>query len=207
MDPAGATVDSTVDTKETLEDNMSSKLIIIGCIRTPIQRPDRDAGGKEACPENEEFTANTNIITNKNGLVLYAGTPRYGGTHHTKTLSQDDPDLGVITDSMKNPNLAPKVTVYAERGYADLEQIYPGINLVCPEKRLPGDNLTMEQMAYNKMVDEAMVMVEYAMSRIREFDLLNKMYDDTLERLGQEIRVITGFVNSDVLRHSKQDLS
>ena len=78
-------------------------------------------------------------MTNRDGLIIYAGPPHEGSTHDMKVLQLDDPDLGAITERMKSGRTsdAKNVASWSDLGYAGIEKFYPGIILPQPIKR-PG---------------------------------------------------------------------
>ena len=74
-------------TEEELEELVPGKAIIIDGTHTPIQRPkDGDRRKETYSGKKKRFTENTTIITNMDGLVIYAGPPHHGSTHDLTML-------------------------------------------------------------------------------------------------------------------------
>ena len=139
------------------------------------------------------------------GLVLHAGTAHGGSTHDLTALRRDDPDLGRITESMKDAGTPGRrrVTLYADLGYAGVGKTYPGSTLMQPEKKRPGRMLTARQKRHNRRVSRTRVRVEHAIGRIRRFNIPSRPYDGTPGQLGDEIQVATGPANFHVLWDKK----
>lgn len=129
-------------TVQQLEKLVPDKTVMIDGTHTPVQRPQKNNTRKESYSgKKKQFTT---LMTNRDGLVIYAGPPHRGSTHDITALRNDNPDLGMLTDSMKNPNTRKKITVYADLGYQGILKTYPGINLKIPEKKPPNGKLTQK---------------------------------------------------------------
>ena len=185
---------------------LPGRVLIIDATHTPMQRPaDADARREAYSGKEKAFTANTTIITNRDGLVLFAGKPHGGSTHDLTQLRLEDPDLGSITRSMKNPNTpySQRITVYVDKGYAGIEDLYPGAIIIQPEKRPKGGRLTARQNARNRNKNSVRVIVEHAIGRIKRFGILTKPYDGTREDLYWEIQIAAGMANFHLLWDKK----
>lgn len=76
-------------------------------------------------------TARIIMILSMEGLVIYAGEPTLGIASGLDQLRREDPDLGAVTESMKDARTPPeqRITVYADPEYAGLDGLYPGADV------------------------------------------------------------------------------
>lgn len=127
-------------------------------------------------------TVGITMITNRDGLVIYAGQPRAGIDDALGQLKMDDPDLGALTRSMKDERtpLAERIKVYAGIGYGGIDGAYPGIDLRCPGGA--GERGGEEK-------------VGRAMAGVRQSEILNLACDVPMEDFAREAGVATGLSN------------
>ena len=188
------------------EELLPGNIVMLDGTHLPVQRPqDKDVRKKAYSGKKKSCTANTTIMTNRDGLIIYAGPARPGSTHDLTILRQDDPDLGVITRSMKNPR-TPKdrqVIVYADLGYQGIKETYPGIILKQPIKKPRGGKLTRKQKAYNKKISSTRVTVEHSIGKLKRSEILTRPYDGTLEQLSTDVQVASGLANFHMLWDNK----
>jgi len=136
-----------------------------------IQRPSSKEPRKEAYSgKKKSFTLNTQIMTNRDGLIIHKSRPAPGSAHDLRMMREDPPDLGMITRMMKSKRRRPdggRVRLYADLGYVGIRKDYPGAVLRQPHKRRKGGSLTEEQRASNRRINSRRVIVEHAIGRIK----------------------------------------
>ena len=172
-----------------------------------IERPQDDETQKRYYSgKKKRHTVKAAIVTNRDGLIIYAGPPHGGSTHDMKMLRLDDPDLGVITERMKSGRTsdAKKVVSWSDLGYAGIEKLYPGIILLQPIKR-PGKKgqkrkkLARNEKAYNRGISSVRIRVEHAIGRLKHSAVLRNVYVGSDERLYRDLQIISGLVNHRML--------
>jgi len=91
---------------------------------TEIRRPPRKEPGREAYSgKKKSFTLNTQIMTNRDGLIMHRSRPAPGSTHDLRMMREDPPDLGMITRMMKSGRRRPdggRVRLYADLVYVGI---------------------------------------------------------------------------------------
>jgi len=82
-----------------------------------IQRPSKKEPRKEAYSgKKKSFTLNTQIMTNRDGVIIHRSRPAPGSTHDLRMVREDPPDLGMITRMMKSKRRRPDGERHAVRG-------------------------------------------------------------------------------------------
>jgi len=138
-----------------------------------IQRPSKKEPRKEAYSgKKKSFTCNTQIMTNRDGLIIHKSRSAPGSTHDLRMMREDPPDLGMMTRMMKSERSRPdgeSVKLYADLGYVGIRKDYPGAVLRQPHKKKKGVKLTEEQRAANRRTNGRRVTVEHSIGRIKQY--------------------------------------
>ncbi len=177
------------------------RTLIVDTIHTVMEGPCGDRGATEA-PE-KKIVANTTIIMNDRGAVLCIGRSHYGRPHDLKELQRLLSDMGAVTRWMKKRNLPEdqKMIVYGDPAYLGITKKYPGIEFRQFERDGRGrDSRQQGAIDGESGPAGAAARPEDAISRMREFKILDGPYEGTLEDLDREINVVAGLVNLEALQ-------
>lgn len=163
------------------------------------QRPlKKDARKRTYSGKKKQFTFNTTIVSNTDGLIIGIGRT-FEGAANDMTMIRDDPiDLGRWSKSMKSGR-GNQITVLADKGYIGLDKYCPGIKLKIPTKKPKFGELTESQKARNKRISSKRIVVEHAIGRMKQFKLMRGPYDGTMQDFECELNVITGLANFKLL--------
>lgn len=194
-------------TEKDLEVFIPDRILKIDGTEVPRQRPtDRDARKKTYSGKKKQFTFNTTIVTNNDGLILAAGRTFEGSTHDLTMIAQDPIDFGKWSKGMyKNDTPEDKkFTILGDKGYIGMEKHYPGINLIVPKKKPPKGELTEQHKKNNQKISGKRITVEHSIGRIKQWGMMNGPYDGTLEEFQAELMVTTGLANFAMLWDPKR---
>ena len=198
--PTADTVQNRVQTadRDDLERLVPDNTIMIDGTHVPMQRShDYDVQKKYYTFKKKRHTANTAVIINSEGLIIYLGPAHTGSKHDMRVLREDDPELGLLTTRMssqhtRNPN---RPVVYVDLGYVGVEKIYQGAEVMIPVKKPIGGELTKTEKKYNQGLSSIRVKVEHAMGRLKHYRIIANTYDGTLDHLHNDMMIISGLVN------------
>ena len=97
-----------------------------------------------------------------------------------------------------------RITVLADKGYQGMDKHYPGADLIIPEKKPKGGNLTDRQKKRNKKISSKRIIVEHPIGRIKQWGIMSGPYDETIEDFHREIIVTTGLANLRMLWNTRK---
>ncbi len=142
----------------------------------PRQHPADKDGRKNTCSgKKRQFTFNTTVITDKEGLMLDVDKTFEGGRHDLAMISRDPMDVGIWSHGIYKEN-APKesrMTIPADRGYQVMDRHCPGANLIVPERKPKGGELADRQKKTGKKTSRGRMTVEHGMGRIKQWGMMN----------------------------------
>ena len=171
--------------------------IIIRSSRTMIRR----GGGAGSGP----VEAVTTLVTNRNGLIIYAGEPRTGIGGALEVLRLEDPDLGPVTRSMKDARTPEgrRITVYADHEYSGIAGIYPGITVRHPPRRGSIQESVRRQRARMRSGRGSESEIWHRIRTCRRRGPA-EIYEGTPEELGRDMRRVSGLANFQVFCDEKK---
>jgi len=185
-------------TQAQIEEIVPDSTAMVDGTHVTVRRPsDKEERKKTYSGKKKNHTVNTTITVNVNGLVLDVSRSVPGSTHDMTLIRDDPPDLGRLTERMRNPRCpeSRKATIYADLGYLGLEREHPGALIRQPAKRGRGMELTKTQKAGNKRINRKRVTVEHSIGRIKQHRRMAGPYEGTAEEFNRELMVVTGLVN------------
>ena len=195
-------------TEDELEELVPDGTITPDGTETPIQRPGNyDVQKEYYSGKKKRHTVKNTIIVNKEQLILYAGRAHPGKIHDLKMLQEDDPDLGIITQTLKSADEPPKeiqILVFSDMGYKKIQEMYPGGTHKQPHKRPKDGRLTNRQKQDNKSIGRRRVHVEHAIGKLKRYRILGRPFDGTIEEFDLAMSVITGLANLKTLWNHKK---
>ena len=89
-------------------------------------------------------------------------------------------------------------------GYQGITGHYPGINLVMPEKKRRGRELTGAQKRSNKRISARRIKAGHAIGRMRQWGVAVGPYDGTMEQFGGGPVAVTVPANLSLLWNAKR---
>ena len=168
-----------------------------------VQRPsEKTVRRMRFSGKKKQFTNNTNVYTNANGVIIGISKSSVGSTGDITLLREDPMPFGKWAESMRDEATSKenKIRIWADRGYQGTDKDLPGATLMIPYKRSKKHRiLTVEQKAHNHIVNSTRVRMEHSIGRIKCYARLTDPYDGTIGQFNREFNVITGLVNLHLL--------
>ena len=134
--------------------------------------------------KKKKHTVKTQIMVNKNGLILHKTKHRNGKKHDYDLFKKTGP-----------PPLPPEVEIGVDLGYFGIEKDYPDLNVNIPVKKPKKKELTPKEKRYNKKQRKARVIVEHTISRMKKFQIMGQEFRNRLIRYDRMTSIVCGLVN------------
>lgn len=128
------------------------------------KRKSHHSGKKQA------FTLMTQVLTNKDSLMLHVSSPMAGRRHDVTLFKKSALPkwLGKHKD---------KVQCRSDGGYEGMDKQYPEIQILTPVKRQRNKpTLTKQELRYNKRHSSQRMPVEHSFAGVKQFQLLGQIY-------------------------------
>lgn len=136
--------------------------VILDSFETPIRRPSINARQKRVYSgKKKRHTLKTQVVTDQGGDILCVGAPHPGPKADIK-IYEEEPPPAPIADK---PRLGDKA--YASKDHPEI---------VTPQKKPKGRELSAEEKAKNKEISQQRVYVEHAIRRIKGWRILRDDY-------------------------------
>ena len=115
------------------------------------------------------FTMKTQIITDKQGLILHASDSSPGRVHDYKYFQE----TGVPEWLEQNPD----ITAYGDSGYQGVNKDYPDISFKIPTRRNRGKKeLTRSEKIMNTKQRRKRIPIEHSLAHTKKFKILSDTY-------------------------------
>ena len=126
----------------------------------PVQRPsERTVRRMKYSGKKKRFTNNTNVYTNKNGVIIGISKSTLGSVGDITLLKERPMPFGRWEEAMHDEDLpeAKRCHVFVDRGYQGIEKHLPGITPEIPHKKTKKAPLTPEQREHNHRINSTRV--------------------------------------------------
>ena len=126
----------------------------------PVQRPsERTVRRMKYSGKKKRFTNNTNVYTNKNGVIIGISKSIVGSVGDITLLKERPMSFGRWEEAMHDEDLpeAERCHVFVDRGYQGIEKHLPGITPEIPHKKTKKAPLTPEQREHNHRINSTRV--------------------------------------------------
>lgn len=142
--------------------------------------------GKKKC-----FTIKTQIVTNKQGLIVHVNSPNPGRKHDYKVFKES-----------RLPKIIPKQTkVYLDSGYQGIKKDYPALDSIIPCKRTRSHReLTRSEKIQNHKQRKIRVKIEHTTSHLKKYQVLFQTYRNSLQNYERIFRFVANTVNFRMLQ-------
>lgn len=193
--------------KKEFEKFIPKGVVVFDGTLIPLCRPeDWDTQKLAYNGKNKAFGINFVIAVNKDGLVVATSPPQYGAAHDMNIAKNHIFDLGASWRSVFDPDTPEKerMTIYADKGFIGLEKIYPGANMIIPEKKKKGQQLTKRQKLENRKKGSQRIVVEHSFARFKQNRILTKPHSGSLGYFENMLKVASGIANSSLLWDKKK---
>jgi hypothetical protein len=145
--------------------------------------------------KKKRHTVKTQIITNKNGLIIHITGHVHGRKH--------DYDLF----KKKHPPIPKDVEINADLGYQGIEKDFPYLKCKMPIKRKRGKVLEKKDKRYNKKISKTRIVIEHVIGRLKKFRIMGNEFRNKLRRYDDMTSIVSGLINLKVMMSSGFDLN
>jgi hypothetical protein len=142
--------------------------------------------------KKKKHAVKTQITVNKAGLIIHKTAHAVGSTH----------DYALFRHN--HPRLPDEVPLSMDLGYDGVQSDYPKLKCLVPFKRrspgrgkrgMKGQELSVEQKAFNKALAKERVVVEHTNSRVKKFRIFGDEFRNRLKHYNIMTDVVCGLVN------------
>jgi DDE superfamily endonuclease/Helix-turn-helix of DDE superfamily endonuclease len=159
----------TID--ELLQVHPEPEEVLLDVTEQKIPRPKNKKKRKaHHSGKKQAFTLMTQVLTNKDSLMLHVSSPTAGRRH----------DVTLFKKSAVPKWLAKhkdKIQCRADGGYEGMDKQYPDIRIVTPVKRQRNKpELTKQEIRSNKRHSSKRIPVEHSFAGVKQFQLLGQIY-------------------------------
>lgn len=163
--------------------------ILVDATEQKIQRPRKKSiRNKYHSGKKKAFTIKTQIITNKNGLILHVSDPSPGRTHDYKDFKESP-----IPKWLKQNS---HITAFGDSGYQGVNTDYPDIKFNIPIKRHKAKiKLTRSEKIRNTKQRKNRIKVEHAIGRLKKFRILADTYRNSKKNYSAIFKSIVSLTN------------
>ncbi len=170
--------------------------VLIDATEQRIPRPKKKQTRKKYhSGKKKAFTIKTQILTNKQGLILFTTDSSPGRIHDYKQFKKT-PIPGWLE---KNP----QVTAYGDSGYQGVNKDYQKVNFKIPTRRTRAKKeLTRSEKIRNTKQRKKRIKVEHTFSRMKKFKILADIYRNSKNNYSAIFRSVAFVVNLRMLERS-----
>lgn len=173
-------------------------ILIIDGTHTERQRPkdkeERDAsyGGKF-----KMYSYTTLVCSNRYGGILWLGKTLHGSINDKGALHKNEPSFGKWTAKLHDKNVGPKwrFTLIYDLGFPGVEGEHPGQRVLLGIKRRPKQDLSKEEVEWNKYVGSRRAYVEHGIGECKRFELIKHPFRGSNEKYRRQLNIISGLAN------------
>ena len=172
--------------------------IFIDGTHCPVQRPSKKTLRRMAYSgKKKRFTNNTNVYTNRDGVVIGISKCTVGSVGDITLLKERPMPFGRWEEAMHEADRpeGDRNRLYCDRGYQGIATHLPGTVPMIPYKKTRKTPLTREQRRHNSRINSTRMLVEHSICRLKRYARLTDPYDGTAAQFNREFNVVTGLVN------------
>ena len=176
--------------------------IFIDGTHCPVQRPSEKTLRRMAYSgKKKRFTNNTNVYTNRDGVVIGISKCTVGSVGDITLLKERPMPFGRWEEAMHEADRpeGDRNRLHCDRGYQGIATHLPGTVPMIPHKKTRTTPLTREQKRHNSRINSTRVLVEHSIGRLKRYARLTDPYDGTAAQFNREFNVITGLANLNLL--------
>lgn len=182
----GKKITSLEEFKELFPD-IDLDVILGDATEQRIPRPKKKTKRKKYhSGKKKAFTMKTQLITDKQGIILYLSRAGPGRKHDYKVFKESS-----------LPKIIPKeIPFYFDNALQGVNKEYPDLNVIIPHKRTRNHKeLTRSEKIQNHKQRKIRVKVEHTLSQLKKFKVLGDIYRHSLQNYDLTFRFIANIVN------------
>ena len=186
-----------VDQIKKIFPGFDGTVIVDGTHVEACRQQDKDERRAAYSGKKKTTAYNTGAYATSDGGILGISDTKPGSTHDITELRESVGDMGVIGESMRDPDTPAdeRLELLGDGGYQGVAKDCPGTNVTAPTKKPRSGELTPGQKQRNKSLSGRRIVAEHAMGGIKEYKIMRGPFVGTPEQFNETFNVITGLVN------------
>lgn len=170
--------------------------VLVDATEQKIPRPqNKKIRNQHHSGKKKAFTIKTQILTNKQGLILQASDASPGRTHDYKYFKKTKVPQWLQAN--------PQITALGDSGYQGVNKDYPKINFIVPTRRTRAKKeLCLREKIQNTKQRSKRVVIEHTFSRLKKFRILSETYRNAKERYSATFKAIAFLSNLRMLERA-----
>lgn len=133
--------------------------------------------------KKKRHTVKTQIVVNKNGIILDNSKHREGKKH----------DYSIFKE--QTPKIPKDVVLGGDLGYEGMRKDYPEMKTKIPYKKPKSRKLNKKEKRYNKSFSRERIVVEHTIRKIKSFKIIGNEYRNELKNYDNSFSIAAGLVN------------
>ncbi|MFH0837143.1 MAG: transposase family protein [Candidatus Aenigmatarchaeota archaeon] len=144
--------------------------------------------------KKKRHTVKTQLIANKNGLIVHKTNYHKGREHDYNVLKKT------------SPKIPEDVEVITDLGYQGIKDDFPDMKSRLPIKKSKGRKLSKKSRRFNKEIGRERIIVEHTISRIKKFRIIGDEFRNRLKSYNTKMSIVTGLVNFRLMIKNEMDV-
>jgi hypothetical protein len=163
------------------------KEFIVDCTERSINRPkDNQIQKYYYSGKKKRHTVKNQVVVNPRNKKIIAISHTVEGKRHDKKIMEED---------LLFSYCPPKSKGMGDLGYMGTEDLYSRLQMIIPQKKPRGDDLTPEQKANNRGISQIRVRAEHPFSWIKHFNILDHKFRNNLGYAHQPFQILAALYN------------
>ncbi len=164
---------------------------IVDATEQRVRRPkDKEVQKAHYSGKKKANTRKTQVVVNAQGRIGHVSESVPGSKH----------DLTLERQSKINEQLPSQIDLMGDKGYQGLQNDNPDRTVELPVRKPPGQELTDEQKALNRVLAGTRIVVEHTLAHMKIFQVLAQVYRHARDAYSSIFRLIAGLVNRHIDR-------
>ena len=164
---------------------------IVDATEQRVRRPkDKEVQKAHYSGKKKAHTRKTQVVVNAQGRIGHVSESVPGSKH----------DLTLERQSKVNEQLPSQIELMGDKGYQGLQNDNPDRTVELPVRKPPGQELTDEQKALNRVLAGTRIVVEHTLAHMKIFQVLSQVYRHARDAYSSIFRLIAGLINRHVDR-------
>lgn len=141
------------------------------------------------------------VCANKAGALLWLSPTLYGSENEFEVLKTYEPDFGMWTEKLRAEYVDPseRFTIPVDLGYVGIQKLYPAQRTLIGFKRLPGKELTPEEVEWNAYVSKRRIAVEHGIGWAKKYEKIRAPFRGTNKKFRKVLNLACGLANLNTL--------
>ena len=179
-------------TPEAVEKYFPGFLAFTDCTEQQIPRPvDKERRKIFYSGKKKRHTVKNQITVNNRGYILHKVGYKKGRKH----------DYDIYKNN--HPVIPKEVVNVVDLGYLGVETDFPEQLSALPSKRKRNQDLSQEEIDYNKIHSKKRIVIEHTICRLKKYRILADVFRNKLRKYNKVSDIVAGLINYRILNHQK----